>query len=121
MISNGIGGDRSSGCGKIEGMEIEDFNINVTNPSNQQLLLSLVFPKEAEKDKYLYYKTKIRGGMWYGSGENERFKKIMALEEGSILEGNISPQIIDLTKNNKPLWKYSGNLVFPLPVEYVNI
>ncbi len=58
--------------------------------------------------------------MWYGSGKNERFKKIMALEEGCILEGNISPQIIDLTKNNKPLWKYSGNLVFPLPMEYAN-
>lgn len=120
MIGNGIGGDRSSGCGKIEEMEIEDFNVNVNNPSNRQLLLSLAFPKETEKDKYLYYKTKIRGGMWYGSGKNERFKKIMALEEGCILEGNISPQIIDLTKNNKPLWKYSGNLVLPLPREYAN-
>jgi CRISPR-associated protein Csm4 len=120
MISNGIGGDRSSGCGKIEGFEIEDFEFKVNNPSGKQMLLSLAFPKEEEKDTYLLYKTKIRSGMWYGSGKNERFKKLMAVEEGAILAGNISPQIYDLTENNNPQWKYGGNILCPLPVQYVN-
>lgn len=121
MAINGIGGERSTGCGAIEEMEvIDNFCLNPDQPSNQQLLLSLAFPKEAEKDKYLYYKTKIRGGMWYGIKNDQRLNLLMGIEEGSILNDKISSQIIDLSENNNHSWQYGGNITIPLPSEYFN-
>lgn len=119
MVVNGIGGERSTGCGTIEDTEvIEDFNMDIHNPSDKHVLLSLAFPLESEADKYLLYKTKTRGGMWYDV--KKRLKKIMAVEEGSILNGSITPQIIDLSENNYPYLKYGGNISYPLPIEYIN-
>lgn len=119
MAINGIGGERSTGCGAIEDMEIiEDFSIDIHHPSDKHVLLSLAFPLESETNQYLLYKTKTRGGMWYDA--KKRLKHIMAIEEGCILNGSISPQIIDLSENNYPYWKYGGNISYPLPIEYIN-
>jgi hypothetical protein len=50
------------------------------NLSNQQLHLSLVFPKEAEKDKY-HKQDKNPWSNVERISENKRFKKIKALKE----------------------------------------
>jgi CRISPR/Cas system CSM-associated protein Csm4 (group 5 of RAMP superfamily) len=92
--------------------------MDIHKPSEKHVLLSLAFPLESEADKYLLYKTKTRGGMWYDL--KKRLKKVMAVEEGSILNGSITPQIIDLSENNYPYWKYGGNISYPLPIEYIN-
>ena len=44
MAINGIGGERSTGCGAIEDEIIEDFSIDIHHPSDKHVLLSLAFP-----------------------------------------------------------------------------
>lgn len=111
---NGIGGERSTGCGVVMSMEQENFHINVDKESENKVLLGLAFPKTLEN--YLYYQTKMRGGMNYGAGK--RLKVLTAIQEGAIINGEIKPRIVDMGEKEKPYWKYSSNLQLPLHENY---
>jgi hypothetical protein len=56
--------------------------------------------------------------MWYDV--KKRLKKNYGCRRSSILNGSITPQIIDLSENNYPYCKYGGNISYPLPIEYIN-
>lgn len=102
---NGIGGERSTGCGAVEQIEYNsatDFTLKMDETDNK-VLLGLAFPKSLED--YIYYQTKVRGGMNYGN-EN-RLKAITAIQEGAIIK-NAVPRVEDLSQNNKKYWKYSS-------------
>ena len=106
---NGIGGERSTGCGAVEGIEYKDFSINVQEKSDKNVLLGLAFPESL--DGYLYYQTKVRGGMNYG--EKKKIKLLMSIQEGAVISKQEKAQIVDLSQGNKKYWKYSSNLVLP--------
>ena len=106
---NGIGGERSTGCGAVEGIKYEDFSINVQEKSDKNVLLGLAFPESL--DGYLYYQTKVRGGMNYG--EKKKIKLLMSIQEGAVISKQEKARIVDLSQGNKKYWKYSSNLVLP--------
>lgn len=111
---NGIGGERSTGCGSIIGVSQENFEIEVTEASEKKILLGLAFPKYLEK--YHYYQTKVRGGMNYG--ENKSIKLLTAIQEGAVAAEKEPSQIIDLSQDHKKYWKYSSSLVLDFHKNY---
>ncbi len=82
----GIGGERSTGAGQIEGLEkIQNLPDFFSQESKQQMTLSLLFPKENELPQLLLYQTKLRGGMFLA--DNYRLKVIQAILEGAVHTG----------------------------------
>ncbi len=114
MNYNGIGGERSTGCGALHGIQfIETFEINVENKAVEIVSLALNFPREEDSSYLQYYQTKLRGGMRYG--KDKRLQVITALLEGAVINHRLAPRIIDISEEGKTYWKYSGSLALPLP------
>lgn len=113
LVANGIGGERSTGCGNIKSIEYRDFEFQTNQPSNYQVALSLVFPQEKDMDFCKYYQTKFRGGMCFSS--EKRLPVATALLEGAVMNEKLKPDVLDFSQNEKKHWKYSGDIFLPLP------
>lgn len=111
---NGIGGERSTGYGSIDSISVKDFELNITSLSDKEVLLGLAFPENLEN--FLYYQTKVRGGMNYG--ENKSIKLITAIQEGAVILGEDKSRIIDMSQDHKKYWKYSSNISLPFHKNY---
>jgi CRISPR-associated protein Csm4 len=120
MAGQGIGGERSTGCGQVEGVEYaEEFSLSAGNDSNQFMALSLIIPKVQERDSLLAYQIIQRGSMYYrNASQNCRIKMVDTLAEGSVLKGSIVGQIADLSEDYKKHWRGGTCLAIPLPKAY---
>lgn len=116
LAANGIGGERSTGCGNIESVEYQDFEFQINHPSDDQVALSLVFPKEEGMNVCKYYQTKFRGGMCLGP--EKRLPVATALLEGAVMSEKVKPDVLDFSQNEKKYWKYSGDFFLPLPLSF---
>ena len=92
LPQNGIGGERTSGCGVFDGLCIEDFQIKVTVPSTQFYCnVSPIAPSSKEElDRISYYSTFIRGGRRTGGDNDEdsfKLKQIRMIKEGALVNG----------------------------------
>lgn len=104
---NGIGGERSSGCGQIE--SVEDLpSLPVffeEQPTNYQLSLSKIIPQADELEKIKAYTHTIRGGR---HSENGYLKSVRMINEGSVIAGTIAGKMVDISPENSRL-KYIRN------------
>ena len=116
LAANGIGGERSTGCGNIESVEFRDFEFQLHQPSNYHVALSLVFSKEKDMQACKYYQTKFRGGMHLGA--NQRLPIATALLEGAVMSEKLSPDVLDFSQDGKKYWKYSGDFFLHLPQSF---
>jgi CRISPR-associated protein Csm4 len=116
LEDEGIGGQRSTGCGNIEKVEwmampeIFNFKGDTYNCS-----LSLTAPAK-EDLPYLensFYQTLFRGGRRIR--ENHRLKQIVMLKEGCITDFQLSGKIKDISPNNHEKYLRYGK-AFNLPI-----
>lgn len=112
---SGIGGERSTGCGAIDNINISNLDITEKNDT-YKLNLSLLSPKDEEIKNCLFYKTILRGGKSFSSEEKAKFTEM--LQEGAIIDSNIKGKILDLGNPENPYLKVGKPLVINLPNKY---
>ncbi|WP_423792978.1 type III-A CRISPR-associated RAMP protein Csm4 [Methanocaldococcus indicus] len=107
----GLGGERTSGAGFFETVEIEDIPNNLkeifdkNEDCEYKMLLGVGIPKEEDIKNIEYYKLLELGGYIYSSTYfkylTKRKKTILALSEGSIVKNNFVGNVVDTTPNIK--------------------
>lgn len=132
MADEGIGGERSVGCGRLEGIEfippekLKDINRIAQTDSEYRVSLSLINPKPEEFAQLKAYKLLTRGGrrIPFPKSSNEaeynqksKLKRVRMIGEGALIQGNVGGQVVDITPegNHQNPFKRSG-LAFSLPI-----
>jgi len=119
---HGIGGERSSGKGLFEKIEVTDlpsvFKELIQSKQNNFMSLSLIFPEEEEVSRLGYYSLIERRGFIYSDdGKSLRRKTVRMLEEGSIFNEEINGKIPDVTPDTfKEHEVYRYGLAFLVPI-----
>ncbi len=95
LITNGLGAEKST-IGLIRNWEKENFDFNISGPSdNQYLSLSVFYPAETETGHILAAKDILRGGRIIG-GTDKRLKVVRMLTEGSLFDKKVTGNIIGI-------------------------
>lgn len=114
LVAEGLGGERSTGCGVFQQVLPTPFPMHLTMANREQALLSLYLPLDHNEFKNcLYYRTVIRGGRRITGGALDRIKMI---GEGAILSGQVQGKIVELQPSvaSNPHWR--SGIAFSLPV-----
>ncbi len=132
IADDGIGGERSVGCGQLDGIEfippekLKDINRIAQTDSEYRVSLSLINPKPEEFTQLKVYKLVTRGGrrIPFPKSSNEaeynrksKLKRVRMIGEGALIQGNVGGQVVDITPegNHQNPFKRSG-LAFSLPI-----
>ena len=94
---NGIGGERSSGYGKIDAIEtIYSLPKRFFDQQHAgvQMTLSKVVPKKEEMELLTYYTHSIRGGRETTKGT---LKSVEMLNEGAVVQKGITGHLVDIS------------------------
>jgi len=101
MADEGIGGQRSSGCGQFESVSVADVNLSLTTDASHFLGLSLVAPEGNDEfhNGLAYYDTMIRGGGTLGRAGNatRHRRQIRLVREGALLKSAINGRLVDVS------------------------
>lgn len=100
LADEGIGGDRGSGKGFIEEIEIKKIEINTIQSVNYFMALSLTNPaSQPEFDNITRYDLIKRGGGSIGvEGQSENHRKqVRMITEGSITNAKIIGRVVDVS------------------------
>lgn len=122
LIDEGIGGERSVGCGQLEGMEIKDFDFELASNENQAYCcLSLLSPfDESEHSALRHYELITRGGRRTGRKVNdqkdEKLKRIKMIKEGAILDTPIMGAIRDIAPDSSQREYLRNGKCLALPI-----
>ncbi|MDW8211509.1 MAG: type III-A CRISPR-associated RAMP protein Csm4 [Cytophagales bacterium] len=119
LVKAGIGGERSTGAGKVENVSVEEQDTQfLQRESSQKMAISMTFPQENETEQLLLYQLKMRGGMFLA--ENYRLKVVQGVLEGAVQKQEIQGQIIDIKPDGSQESKlrYGINLTVSLPEKY---
>lgn len=137
IADEGIGGERSVGCGQLEGVKfvppekLKDINRLAQMDSEYQVSLSLINPGPEEFSKLKAYKLMTRGGRRIpfpmSSNETEynkksKLKRVRMISEGALIVGAVKGRVVDITPedNNRQPYKRNG-LAFTLPIKLPKI
>jgi len=97
LAYNGVGGERSSGCGFIDGIKEAEYippYFSSLDIDKFQMTLSKVIPKnEKELSNFSALNTSIRGGR---NSEKGPFRKVRMINEGSIFSQNVVGENVEL-------------------------
>lgn len=118
LEDEGIGGERSVGCGRIERVVCENWvEVEAAEkdfPFNAQCTLSLTIPKDdADFHRYKYYKLVKRGGSAIGKGTSNEYarKQVRMVKEGAIVSEGVEGHIEDISpKKGKMICRYGKAL-----------
>ncbi len=98
---NGLGGERSSGCGFVEGINWDTPEYPIQNsPTGFTANLGLLIPNKEKFGNYLFYKLITRGGR--KAKEVEQLKRVRMISEGAIIR-DASQELgktVDLSPNH---------------------
>lgn len=91
LPDQGIGGERSAGCGLFDGISISDFEPFKISGASQQCSLSLTLPKdEQELHQVIAYQIQTRGGRAHQGG---KLNFIRMMTEGAVALNSIEGKI----------------------------
>ena len=117
LPTEGVGGERSSGCGLFESISFdEDFSL--ISDSSLQATLSLYNPKEKdEMNAWNAWQTIQRGGR--RTYEHGNLKYVNMLREGSVFNSTVEGNIVDISsEKGKGIYKRYGK-AFCVPVTQI--
>ena len=117
MVSLGIGGERTSGCGSLTEYVETSLDIEPVEMSNYKCSISLIAPDENELTENSLYQTIKRGGRFLEKGKY--LPMIQMLLEGAVFDTEIKGRIITLN-DNPPVLRYGVNLDIPLNSNFIN-
>lgn len=116
----GIGGQRSTGCGQILTAECSKTELFNLLKGDSYLALSKVIPTNEEVSQLggnTYYQTTVRGGRIIENAQNLRLKQIRMINEGAVFENNIVGSAPDLRPDGKsnPYLRYGKAFLIQIP------
>lgn len=110
LADEGIGGQRSQGCGLLKRIEMLDVPEAFAEEGMLWMNIATYFPKKDEVDHLYSYEMEKRNGYIYSqSGTTTRKKSIFVLREGSLFTEKVEGQILDLKPDffqNHPVYFY---------------
>lgn len=95
----GIGGQRSTGCGQVLNVEIEEVSIFNDLNGEYKMTLSKVIPTTADLSlmgNNSFYQTNVRGGRIIDNAKNIRLKQVRMIDEGAVFEQPVEGTVADL-------------------------
>jgi len=113
----GIGGERSTGCGLFDGFSEENFEIKI-NETLKFISVSLINPNsELEFKSFENYLIKIRGGRRIGDSEGKFLKKVNMISEGAVINSKVRGRIVSISPQsiNQPYLRNGICLALPYP------
>ncbi|WP_010416775.1 type III-A CRISPR-associated RAMP protein Csm4 [Anaerophaga thermohalophila] len=116
LADEGLGGDRSTGCGQFKEVRLTKASIP-RGPSENYLSLSLTNPSTEERDAFAFYRIVTRGGRRVNG--NKQLKLVNMIGEGSIVTRPVSGRIVDISPDNDGSYRrYGRTLLYPLPSNF---
>lgn len=122
IASEGIGGERSVGCGALEGMEwlSQPLEINVNEPASSTCTLSLTCPHpEKDTGRIKSYRLITRGGR--KTAAHGTLKRLKMLAEGAIVDPDIEGTCHNIKddKSAQDYFRFGYPLHIPVPQNFV--
>jgi CRISPR-associated protein Csm4 len=114
LPETGLGGDRSTGCGLFEGVDTDDFEMNIS--AKNYASLSLVAPDSAtELAKTEFYHTVLRGGRATRT-EPQPLRMVRMMREGALLSPSVKGCLVDIapTGSTQPFLRNGKAFVVPV-------
>ncbi len=109
----GIGGERSGGCGHLDGVLWEEFKLEMPKSSGF-VTASLALPKdEPDLAKFQYYKTFLRGGRH--TALDKQIGLVRMIGEGAYLSAEAAGRL-ELLKQGAEVPYYRNGMAYCLPV-----
>lgn len=117
---SGIGGQRSTGSGQFEKVEISNYEYNVPI-ENVPMSISLIIPENENLDNFEYYDFIERGGRRIGFNPEEgtgfNLKRVKMIQEGAMLKNNSEKgKITDLKPKGEAGIFLRNGKAFLLPI-----
>jgi CRISPR-associated protein Csm4 len=113
----GIGGERTTGCGLFLGITKRAFNLQVAD--NQHFVcVSLVNPNSNEEFKsFQNYQIVTRGGRQIGQSDHQFLKKVNMIAEGAVVANAIRGRIVSIapTGMTTPYLRNGISMTLPFP------
>ncbi|TAK40942.1 MAG: type III-A CRISPR-associated RAMP protein Csm4 [Saprospiraceae bacterium] len=107
----GIGGERSVGCGRLEGVDFQDFSMNVSG-NGALASVSLINPAEGEMNLLKSWELVTRGGRQ--TEKDGKLKRVKMLSEGALLAGEVAGRLVSVANGNTAYLRNGKG--FSLPV-----
>lgn len=116
----GIGGQRSTGCGQILSVSVSETERFNSLHGDSFLALSKVIPTNEEVSQLgenSYYQTTVRGGRIIDNAQNLRLKQVRMINEGAVFENSIVGSVPDLRPEGKldPYMRYGKAFLIQIP------
>ena len=121
IADEGIGGERSVGCGRLLGVEaLDSFGISVKNESSLACTLNLVSPANAgDLGRLKAWKSLTRGGRFYKSQGN--FKRLKMVAEGALAEAGLEGRHWDISNAGEQVsLRFGHALTLPVSKNYAD-
>ncbi len=114
IADEGLGGDRSSGCGLFKKIRVSNADWLMQDTSKYYLSISLSNPAPDELEAFEYYKLTTRGGRMTDDHKT-RLKLVNMIAEGAVLNRRVTGRIVDISPDgNSNYLRYGQTFLFPL-------
>jgi CRISPR-associated protein Csm4 len=114
IADEGLGGDRSSGCGLLKKIRVSNAERIMQNNSKFYLSISLSNPAPDELEAFEYYKLTTRGGRMTNDHKT-RLKLVNMIAEGAIVNRHVTGRIVDISLDGNSRYLRNGRtFLFPL-------
>lgn len=114
LADEGIGGERSTGCGRIEAITQQNFDLDLP-PTDQLCTVSLVNPADADDlQRLTHYRITTRGGR--RTLHDGKLRRVKMVAEGAVAAAGLTGRTVDISANqDKSYLRYGKALCLPLP------
>ena len=133
LADEGVGGERSTGKGRFESVEVErlpDELQNLPDSSDLFLSLSMLSPRDqAEFNQLEAYDLTLRGAWTLGNDDEDdgdtkanrtrefHRKQVRLVQEGALLSEEVRGRIVDVSPDNNPSHPiYRNGTAFTIPI-----
>lgn len=117
LAAEGVGGERSAGCGRFERVALDDWAMAPPSKGAQAISLSLILPTVADREQLVAYQLITRGGRNIGTEyrRENTLQRIKMLKEGSVFQQPIQGTMIQLQQRpEQPVhWRSGKSLTLP--------
>lgn len=110
LLKNGLGGERSTGCGQFEDLYFQDFSLDETNSNSARYVsLALLSPANIhELSKLKFYSTLVRGGR--PTFEDGPLKLIRLVSEGAVSSAALNGNLVNLSQTPNPFLRCGAGI-----------
>lgn len=118
LPDEGFGGGISTGCGKIEGVEIQPWEMNFQSHAaseDQAISMAMIALSEKEVGQVKAGEIMVRGGR--ATALHGALKRVKMIKPGALITGSLKGQIVSLN-DDAPYLRNGKAFPLPMPTTY---